>query len=98
MKKIEITLQDVDASNQRYMDMQPICIPEVARPIMEECEAWKRVAAVLFTALREAVDHLDYTGYGDSWERECANDTSKGPSLPDRLAAAAKVAEDAGLE
>lgn len=28
----------------------------------------------LFDALEEAEGHLDYCGYGDSWERECAGD------------------------
>jgi hypothetical protein len=26
----------------------------------------------VLTALVDASDHLDYCGYGDSWERECA--------------------------
>ena len=26
----------------------------------------------LIDALRAAKEHLDYTGYGDKWERECA--------------------------
>lgn len=26
----------------------------------------------LYTALNSAKDHLEYCGYGDSWERECA--------------------------
>lgn len=28
----------------------------------------------LYVALRRALDHLEYTGYGDSFERECAKD------------------------
>lgn len=31
----------------------------------------------------EAAEHLDYCGYGDKWERECADDTR----LRDRVAA-----------
>lgn len=26
----------------------------------------------LYLALKEASHHLDYCGYGDNWERECA--------------------------
>ncbi len=29
---------------------------------------------ILGVALTEARDHLEYCGYGDSWERECALD------------------------
>jgi hypothetical protein len=29
-------------------------------------------AHALLAALEAARDHLDYCGYGDSWERECA--------------------------
>jgi hypothetical protein len=32
-------------------------------------------------ALREAVGHLEYCSYGDSWERECADEEG----LPDKL-------------
>lgn len=31
----------------------------------------------LATALKNASDHLDYCGYGDSWERECAAELPK---------------------
>lgn len=31
--------------------------------------------------LKEATDHLEYCGYGDSWERECAVKDK----LPERL-------------
>jgi hypothetical protein len=34
----------------------------------------KELIKVLGEALQEAADHLDYCGYGDSWERECAVD------------------------
>ncbi len=30
------------------------------------------VAPELLEALKAASEHLDYCGYGDSWERECA--------------------------
>ena len=31
-------------------------------------------AKELYKLLDEAVDHLNYCGYGDSWERECAEE------------------------
>ncbi len=36
--------------------------------------------------IRDMASHLDYCGYGDNWERECA-DASK---LPERVAALLK--------
>jgi hypothetical protein len=47
----------------------------------------------LAKALKEAIDHLDYCGYGDSWERECAHDSG----LPDRLETAMAKAREAGF-
>ena len=35
-------------------------------------------------ALKEARDHLEYCGYGDNWERECAIDSG----LPEKIAEA----------
>ena len=32
----------------------------------------KRVLRKVVMALKAARDHLDYCGYGDAWERECA--------------------------
>lgn len=38
-------------------------------------------------ALQAASDHLDYTGYGDSWERECARDSGLIVRIEEALAA-----------
>lgn len=38
----------------------------------------------------EAVQHLEYTGYGDSYERECARDDK----LPERLEKMSKRIEE----
>jgi hypothetical protein len=38
-------------------------------------------AKELVALLAEARNHLEYTGYGDSWERSCAVETK----LPERL-------------
>lgn len=40
------------------------------------------------TALKAASDHLEYCGYGDAWERECA--TTEG--LPKQIEDALRVA------
>ena len=34
--------------------------------------ATEEIIQELVDALEEAKEHLDYCGYGDSWERECA--------------------------
>ena len=33
--------------------------------------------AQLKKLLHKAIDHLDYCGYGDSWERECSQQLQK---------------------
>lgn len=49
-------------------------IEEKARVAELETEtaALRGQVAALLDALQAASDHLDYVGYGDSWERECA--------------------------
>jgi hypothetical protein len=47
---------------------------------------WK-VARQLERALKAASEHLDYCGYGDSWERECA----QASKLPEKIEAALKA-------
>jgi len=34
----------------------------------------EQLIKLLAETLEEAKDHLDYCGYGDKWERECAGD------------------------
>jgi hypothetical protein len=46
-------------------------------------------ANVLLIALRAALQHLEYCGYGDSWERELAYNAG----LPKLIEQAIKVAE-----
>ena len=40
-----------------------------------------RLEKQLYLALLSAKEHLDYCGYGDKWERECA----KNDGLPKRI-------------
>lgn len=42
---------------------------------------------ILREALKAAIDHLEYCGYGDSWERECAEESG----LPNKLSKAMDV-------
>ena len=44
----------------------------------------------LLEALQQAEDHLEYTGWGDSWERECAREAK----LPELISAAIAKAKD----
>lgn len=43
----------------------------------------------LTKALQAASDHLDYCGYGDNWERECAKESK----LPQAIEAALNAAK-----
>jgi hypothetical protein len=44
----------------------------------------------LAKAFRDAMEHLDYTGWGDAWERECIEDSGTRKRLQDTLAALIK--------
>lgn len=44
-------------------------------------------------ALKDASEHLDYCGYGDNWERECA----EAQKLPEKVEKALKYAEELKL-
>lgn len=39
----------------------------------------------LYNALTDAKDHLEYCGYGDSWERECADAAKLPKKIEDAL-------------
>ncbi len=39
----------------------------------------------LTVALEAARDHLEYCGYGDSWERECARDSGLSKQIEDAI-------------
>lgn len=54
----------------------------------------RELAQMLYLALKEATEHLEYCGYGDSWERQCAYSEK----LPEKLEAAIEAAEKEGLE
>ena len=49
----------------------------------------------LLEALLAAQEHLEYCGYGDSWERECAmqKDDKTGMNLPELIEAAIAAAK-----
>lgn len=54
-------------------------------------EEAERVAAILngfgqlASALQAASDHLEWTGYGDNWERECARSSKLEQKIEDAL-------------
>ncbi len=53
-----------------------------------ECERVKADRAALVEALTKAAEHLDWCGYGDRYERECADEAK----LPQLIEAALKLA------
>lgn len=42
----------------------------------------------LLDALEAAKEHLEYCGYGDKWERECAKESGLEKQIDDAIAAA----------
>ena len=50
----------------------------------------REVVQTLLEALEQAIQHLEYCGYGDTWERSCALEEK----LPAKLAHALKVGEE----
>ena len=48
----------------------------------------------LIEALTAARDHLEYCGYGDSWERECAFDSRLPEQIDDAIRRGNKVILD----
>jgi hypothetical protein len=48
----------------------------------------------LFKALVLAQGHLDYCGYGDNWERECA----EASGIEKKIDAAVEAGKEAGLK
>jgi hypothetical protein len=57
-------------------------------PAEVQCDHLKTVIAALVEALQDAEGHLEYCGYGDRYERECAEESK----LPEKIAAALDLA------
>lgn len=49
----------------------------------------EKVVLELYQTLQDAWDHLEFCGYGDKWESECADLAE----LPDKIAATMKEAK-----
>jgi len=49
----------------------------------------KKLINTLYEALRDAEQHLEYCGYGDRYERECARDEK----LPEKIRKALELVE-----
>jgi hypothetical protein len=47
----------------------------------------EEIAKLLYEALKEAREHLEYCNYGDTWERECAREDK----LPEKIKKAEEV-------
>ena len=47
----------------------------------------------LISALKAASEHLDYCGYGDSWERECAQSSKLPQQIESALTAGKEFLE-----
>jgi hypothetical protein len=69
-------------------DQAPVFYEEVQTKERAEelCKRWN-CHKDLVEALKAAEEHLSYCGYGDSWERECAED------LPEQISAALAAAD-----
>jgi hypothetical protein len=52
------------------------------------CQEKDRIIKVLAEALEAAKEHLEYCGYGDNWERECAYFAQLPQKIDDALAEA----------
>jgi len=58
--------------------------------VQAERDKLKAIISELLEALQAASDHLDYCGYGDSWERECA----EAAGLPKQIETAIALGEE----
>jgi len=66
---IKETLLDIYSDGGEWDDMEPIIDDALARIAALEVSLKEAV-----DMLKEAHDHLEYCGYGDKWERECARE------------------------
>ncbi len=57
-------------------------LKSLAFELVDLARRLEREVTLLRTALQAASDHLDYCGYGDKWERECAQESK----LPENIA------------
>ena len=62
---------------------------DVFLPAIDEIERLREKCKNMVLLLKDCDEHLDYCGYGDSWEREMAYSID----LPNRLEAALKEKE-----
>lgn len=54
----------------------------------------KELITKLVETLQSASEHLEYCGYGDRWERECAQATNLEDRIMEALEAGKKYMED----
>jgi hypothetical protein len=65
--------------------------PTAVIALLDEMDALRAKVKVLVEALSDAQNHLDYCGWGDKWERECAIEGK----LPNKIASALLTAQEA---
>lgn len=65
----------------------PVCQPGTLPP---QAPTRTSLEEQLLTALKAARDHLNYCGYGDRWERECADAAGLSDQIEAAIAAADK--------
>jgi len=78
---------DVDYLNKREMGERAKAAREIFEPIAILCRDHNvnpAAAPDLLEALEAAAEHLDWCGYGDKYESECAKDSK----LPGKITAA----------
>ena len=56
-------------------DEQIKTLGNAQRVLLNKLDDCDETITELKNLLAEAIFHLDYCGYGDSWERECARDS-----------------------
>jgi hypothetical protein len=57
-------------------------------------ECLTEILKTVTKALQEASNHLDYCGYGDNWERECAREDKLEEHITTALEQAHKILEE----
>lgn len=76
----------------KHLDLCDVCYWRA------EYEQSHKLVERLKETLLAAQSHLDYCGYGDKWERECAREEKLEERINDALSAAGAIMEDAKKE
>ena len=66
-------MNSIEANCKCYVDLDGVSKAGELEINLHHCSLHKAAPALL-EALEAARDHLDFCGYGDGWERECARE------------------------